>query len=104
LQSDLKNPDYGYCLSVAKKVELLHTTKDGCKINKGDKYFIVENFIIREVVGGTFTKSKWDDFRFKDKEKAENWILYNKRCLSLNDVIERIILGNINCEGLKNLI
>ena len=96
-----------YCslsIECAKKVELLHTTKDGYKINTGDKYFIVENFRIREVVGGTFTKSKWDDFRFKGRENAENWILYNKPCLSLNDVMQRFTVRNINCDELEELI
>ena len=74
-------------IECAKKVEELHTTKDGYKINTGDKYFIVENFRIREVVGGTFTKSKWDGFRFKERDNAENWVINNKPCLTLNDVM-----------------
>lgn len=104
LQSDLKNPDYGCCLSVAKKVEQLHTTKDGYKISTGDTYYIVDNFKVREVLGGQFTKSKWDGFRFKNKENAEDWIIRHKPCLSYYDVTNYINVYNSDFKGLSELI
>ena len=94
----------GNWLESTEKVEELHTSKDGYKINTGDKYFIVDNFRIREVVGGTFLKSRWDGFRFKDRENAEDWIIGNKPCLTLNDVMQRFTVRNINCDELKELI
>lgn len=85
------------CRGVKKSLDII-------KINTGDKYFIVDNFRIREVVGGTFTKCKWDDFRFKDKVNADNWVINNKPCLCLIDVAKNVNVYGSDFEDLKKLI
>jgi hypothetical protein len=104
LQSDLNNTAYGCCLSIAEKVEELHKTQNSFTIGTGEQYFIVDNFRIRETVGGQFTSSKWDGFRFKERANAEDWILCNKPCLSLIDVTEKIGLEYSEVDSLVELV
>lgn len=69
----------------------LFTTEDGVDIFEGDKYFIctasLSNCINNEGIVGKFFKPNPNYKYFSTKEKAEEYILMNKPCLSLNDVI-----------------
>jgi len=91
------------------------TTEDGVDIYEGDTIFSVESSLneINLKVAGNYKKSTknhpvkhWynDDKYFSTKEKAEEYILMNKPCLSINDVLsigQRIIVD----EGkLKKLV
>jgi hypothetical protein len=75
---------------------ILFTTKDGVNIFKGNEYwFVVEsnspylnNYIpIKDVCDwDNAKKTPLGYVQFSTKEKAEEYILWNKPCLSLNDV------------------
>lgn len=74
-----------------KVKQLLFTTEDGVDIFEGDKYFrIVSNFEIQQEnaikLGEHIYKSQ-NIIRFSTKEAAEEYILMNKPCLSINDVL-----------------
>jgi hypothetical protein len=69
----------------------LFTTEDGVDIFKGDRFFVVDKqfykYKIHETIGGHFSKDKPNYIRFNSKEEAEKWVLFNKPCLSINDLI-----------------
>jgi hypothetical protein len=89
-------------LSTITKLKPLFTTEDGVEIFEGDKYFVVaKNYIYESTCCSEYEyqafelieKEKdikqynWDNFwSFSTKAKAEEYILYNKPCLSLNEV------------------
>jgi hypothetical protein len=69
---------------LSKKTPLF-TTEDGVDIFEGDDYFVVNHeYEIKKftVCGGPFT---FKNLGFSSKEKAEEYILMNKPCLSLNE-------------------
>ena len=41
-------------------------------------------------LGITFTKNRWDNYRFSNREEAEDYILMNNSKYSLNNIIETI--------------
>jgi hypothetical protein len=72
---------------IIKSKPILFTTEDGVDIYEGDKYYIVGNKtfdLSNELIsyGNMINNCK----KFSTKEKAEEYILWNKPCLSLNDV------------------
>ena len=72
-----------------KKVKTpLFTTEDGVVIFEGDKYYFINNgFNAVKSFGedlGVFMSAK----TFSTKEKAEEYILLNKPCLSFTDVVK----------------
>jgi len=83
---------------VAKDYKVpLFTTEDGVDVFKGDKVYYVEtedmesaNYKVNEYTvkeSGRFTSDK-SLHAFSTKEKAEEYILMNKPCLSLNDLLD----------------
>jgi hypothetical protein len=80
-----------YLPQIMKKVKkLLFTTEDGVDIFEGDKYYRNSGWHF-ESCGFIHTATKDTKFfmshkPFSTKEKAEEYILMNKPCLSLNDV------------------
>lgn len=66
----------------------LFTSVDGKEIYKGDIFYVVDNrfFKLRRTCGGNFQNDKWKNIRFASKEKALDYIIYNKPCLSIKDV------------------
>ena len=78
----------GYNLQTLIKWKQLFTTEDGVDIFKGDKYWKVNNYLNlsnrQKATGSTsdLNPAKY----FSTKEKAEEYILMNKPCLSLNDI------------------
>lgn len=76
--------------SLPKKLKVLFTTEDSVDIFEGDKSFgvttcwniISYNGNKHGIKGDVFFDNKW----FSTKEKAEEYILLNKPCLSINDV------------------
>ena len=93
---DTNNPNGSrlhYNLNNLKKAKKpLFTTEDGVDIFEGDKYFIctasLSNCINNEGIVGKFFKPNPNYKYFSTKEKAEEYILYNKPCLSLEDLKE----------------
>jgi len=80
-------------LSTLVKAQPLFTTEDGVDIYEGDTnvdvYYCNKNgFKLlhcckKEILPGTFSEN---NLYFKSKEKAEEYILFNKPCLSIKDV------------------
>ena len=69
----------------------LFTTEDGVEIFKGDSYYLVsKDFCIGFC--SFYSKSDLTYKLFSTKEKAEEYILQNKPCLSLNDLLS--VWGN----------
>lgn len=68
----------------------LFTTVDGEEIYKLDEFYVVNNkhFKLHKTFGGNYQADKWKNFRFAEKENAEEYILMNKPCLSLLDVAD----------------
>lgn len=96
----------------------LFTTEDGVDIYEGDEYFevITPDFhnkpcvwniipnetrgnIIYDQVGNKRNGRLW----FSNKESAEEYILYNKPCLSINDLINKST-HRVLIEELKNIV
>lgn len=74
----------------------LFTTEDGVDIFKGNKYFTVgiKNVkhlfkIVGPYVNPKATEPTGDILYFSTKEAAEEYILMNKPCLSINDLLNR---------------
>ena len=70
----------------------LFTTEDGVDIFENDSYYVAtkEFYILQHVKAnygsGTSLIAKY----FSTKEKAEEYILLNKPCLSLNDIFKNV--------------
>jgi len=69
----------------------LFTTEDGVEIFEGDDFFVIETqfdkYRLHKTIGGHFTKERSTRLRFHSKEKAEEYALLNKPCLSLNNLL-----------------
>lgn len=73
-----------------RKVKVLLTTEDGVDIFEGDKLYTVNKKTIQLYSNGAYASistTKHNDYvYFSRKEKAMEYILMNKPCLSLNDL------------------
>jgi len=83
--------NYGKCINGAKKIKTpLFTTEDQIDIFTGDKFYVVDTtfdkYRLHETVGGHFSKVKPTFKRFHSKGKAEEFIINNKPCLSINEI------------------
>ena len=95
-----------------KDKEVLFTTEDGVEIYEGCNYYhVCEDWSIANF----HTCAEWIKYKnppnksFSTKEAAEDWILMNKPCLSVNDIIKQpcgytIDLPNILKELAKSKI
>lgn len=73
--------------NIKEKIKVLFKTEDGVEIFEGDTYYKVVNksfqlLIMEKASKGESLKSKI----FSTKEKAEEYIIMNKPCLTINDV------------------
>jgi hypothetical protein len=93
----------------------LFTTEDGVNIKKGDKFYGVwkdknsqASHLNSDYATIAILKSHSDGmFTFSTKEKAEEYILYNKPCLSLNDIATIYVTANsknVKCEQAQKLL
>ena len=73
-------------LKVFKK---LFTTEDGVDIFKNTKFWYIDNFIIKTYITREFSEIESSYKKFSTKEKAEEYILLNKPCICLKDLIEK---------------
>jgi len=93
-------------ISHSKKEKIL-TTEDGVDIyNLQHVYFIFENWakINHPTIyytAATKSSSTTNNLYFSTKEKAEEYVLHNKPCLSLNDV-KRVSISN--CDFLSSIM
>ena len=85
----------GFSLKNLKKVKQpLFTTEDGVDIFEGDKYSVIDLLEneYRATHNTTITGSKSARYiLISTKEKAEKYIIENKPCLSINDIINNIL-------------
>ena len=97
---------------IKKVKQPLFTTEDGVDIFHGMYYYHVSgNFNITERTANlevdSETGNKYDLSNghryFSTKEKAEEYVLLNKPCLSLNDIFNTITWLHFSKEGLMNL-
>lgn len=81
----------GVNISAIKHVkDVLFTTEDGVDIREGDNYCKVNDHSNYSIVSGFTAEGFHNDYKglkFSTKEKAEEYILMNKSCLSLSEVI-----------------
>jgi len=71
-----------------KKVKTpLFTTEDGVDIFEGDKFCLVQISTLTILEKGRYKPNMKDWICFSTKEKAEEYILLNKPCLSVNEII-----------------
>lgn len=76
----------GYTLDhIQKSKQPLFKTEDGVDIYEGDEYYYVDGYyLLRKSIS---SKTLFTDKRsFSTKEKAEEYIIMNKPCLSINDI------------------
>jgi hypothetical protein len=79
--------DYDYPLEkTVKYKQPLFTTEDGVDIYKGDEIFIVNKFFTIGFSKGVEYNNHKDNKFFSTKEAAQEYIILNKPCLSINDV------------------
>ncbi len=84
---DLANFNKYYPEKEEKKV--LFTTEDGVQIKEGDNYWTVSpiNLLIAPYkTTPVHFWHHWSDHTFSTKEKAEEYVLLNKPCMSVNDL------------------
>lgn len=91
------NTSWLWLKDIKKHKQPLFTTEDGVDIFEGDTYvpvyycnkngFKLEYTCKKDIKPGAFSKN---NYYFSTKEAAEEYILINKPCLSLNDIIEEV--------------
>lgn len=77
--------------SLPKKLKVLFTTEDGVDIREGDEYWVYDYGELNNIhkvnrASCTHTGDGINRKYFSTKEKAEEYILLNKPCLSINDI------------------
>jgi len=82
-----------FSINVLQKITKtpLFTTEDGVEIFEGDSYVKLNNYSDWSIVTGFNAHGFQEDYKglkFSTKEKAEEYIINNKPCLSLVDVIK----------------
>ena len=101
------NPGLTLLLSQIVKHKPLFKTEDDVDIFEGDNYWFVNkkyDFLGAGTIMKGFTKNNPDTFKFSTKEKAEEYILMNKPCLSLNDVFNTVTWLDNSKKLLKDLV
>lgn len=87
---------------------VLFLTEDGVEIRKGDKFYVVDEqygkFKMHDTIGGHFTKEHKHRKRFSNREKASEYVLRNKPCLSVNDVVYGTKKAFVNNEAMSALV
>lgn len=87
---------YRNCLEKFRKAKkILFVTEDGVEIRIGDDYWVYDYGKLNNIhkvyrASQTHTGDGVNRKYFSTKEKAEEHILYNKPCLSLNDVLSTL--------------
>jgi hypothetical protein len=74
---------------------VIFITEDGVDIFEGNEVFIVNKFFSLGFSKGVKYNNHKDNKFFSTKEKAEEYIIMNKPCLSYNDIINSIKDSNL---------
>lgn len=101
--------NYGKYISGAKKIKTpLFTTEDQIDIFIGDKFYVVdttfEKYRLQETVGGQFSKEKPNFKRFHSKQKAEDFVIENKPCLSIKEITTYVQINWYDKQCLKSIV
>lgn len=72
--------------SLPKKLKVLFTTEDGVDIREGDEYYYIKDMKVCKSQAMNMNYGKIKNFYFSTREKAEEYILLNKPCLSIEDI------------------
>jgi len=108
IMTSTKNSNYSCNILYLKKLKQpLFTTEDGVEIFEGDNIYTVhlDDWTIEyfeKLNKLDFTAS--NDKDFSTKEKAEEYIIMNKPCLSINDIKKTMDVGNLDTGDLKSLV
>ena len=85
------------CFEIPQKVKQpLFTTEDGVDIFEGDEFIVVNIFTFNKHRTGKYLETNHMYKYFSTKEKAEEYILLNKPCLSYGDVQEYLKVKDCN--------
>lgn len=103
--------------NIEKSKQSLFTTEDGVDIYVGDKYWVLntklndwifEENAVRDNINYFYKDKSYAKntgiYYFSSKEKAEEYILMNKPCLSLNDVLPYIGFPSHDIKSIKELV
>lgn len=105
MRADVTNKTAPTITQLEKVEQALFTTEDGVDIFEGNKFWRnVGFFTTSEEIANKTTRLPLADRSHSTKEKAEEYILMNKPCLSLNDLNEIGALTNHNEVKLKELV
>jgi hypothetical protein len=69
----------------------LFTTEDGVDVFEGDDFYTVDNWNIEKYKNYISINEYIHNLKFSTKEKAEEYIIMNKKVLSLNDIFDNCI-------------
>lgn len=99
-------PKYTYYLPhLIKEKQAIFTTFDSKPVYEGDEYWIVfQNYSGKksEATEDCLKTKHWDELvKFSTREKAEEYILMNKPCLSVNDVISFTLSESVHIKRLQ---
>ena len=89
-------------ISASKYKLPLFTTEDGVDIFKNTKFWYIDNFIIKTYITREFSEIESSYKKFSTKEKAEEYILLNKPCICLKDLIEAFFPKDYNFNNRKS--
>lgn len=101
---------FGRHLNHLEKIKQpLFKTEDGVDIYEGNYYYNINCLINQSRIKATPSHTKTfntinHNKCFSTKEKAEEYILMNKPCLSLNDIHNKLTLDYYNLEWIKELV
>lgn len=100
--------------NIQKLKPVLFTTEDGVDIRKGDEVFILQLEGFKLSTLKHIADENWDTGydpnytkkykRFSSKEKAEEYVVMNKPCLSINDVLNNYGTTQYSTERLIQLV
>ena len=100
--------------SITKSKPILFTTEDGVDIFEGDEFYYVKFIQVNHTIGkpfevviGNYPSFEYEpqyEKYFSKKEKAEEYIIMNKPCLSYNDLKYCIEKSNRNKTLLKTVL
>jgi hypothetical protein len=92
---------------IQKVKQPLFTTKDGVDIFKGDSYCKVNHYSDYSIVSGFTAQGSHENYeglKFSTKESAQEYVLMNKPCLSVRNIMSEISLTDTEKKTLKSLI
>ena len=100
-------------LNTIRHTSFLFKTEDGVNISEGDDYWVYDYGVLKNTnseihkvnrASQTHTGNGVNRKYFSTKEKAEEYIIMNKPCLSINDITYGLNKSYVNNEMMEELI